>query len=146
MGVKFNPFKKSLFILIQCSFGLAQTFLGLVIFLIFIRKPHRFYRGCIDTRWNSSAGLSLGLFIFTPDESFSDSQKTRVHEYGHCIQSLVLGPIYLFLIGIVSAIWAGLPYFEKLRIEKGVPYTACFVESWASRWGERVTGEAAFWG
>ena len=60
--------------------------------------------------------------------------------------TLVLGPLYLFLIGIVSAIWAGLPYFEKLRIEKGVPYTACFVESWASRWGERVTGEAAFWG
>ena len=29
--------------------------------------------------------------------------------------------------------------------QKKIPYTACFVESWASKWGELVTGEEAVW-
>lgn len=64
------------------------------------------YRGCVDTRWNISSGLSLGLFIFTPGEEDEDSQKIRVHEYGHCIQPIVLGPLYM-LLGIISIVWRG---------------------------------------
>ena len=33
----------------------------------------------------------------------------------------------------------------KLREEKKLPYTSCFVESWASKWGELATGEEAIW-
>ena len=33
----------------------------------------------------------------------------------------------------------------KLRREKKIPYTSCFVESWASKWGEWVTKEKAIW-
>ena len=73
-----------------------------------------------------------------------DSQKIRVHEYGHCIQSIVLGPLYM-LLGIISIVWARHPYFERIRREKNLPYTACFVEAWASRWGEVFTGESAIW-
>jgi hypothetical protein len=75
---------------------------------------------------------------------FKESQEIRIHEYGHCIQSLFLGPLYLF-VGIISVIWAGLPYFVKMRREKHIPYTACFVEHWASSWGEWVTKEKAVW-
>lgn len=135
--------KKLLFILAQCTWGLAQTLLGAIIFLKNIRCPHRMYRGCIETKWNSSGGMSLGLFIFTPKEEDSRFESVRVHEYGHCIQSLLLGPLYLIVIGIVSYTWANLSYFRRLRREKNIPYTACFVESWASKWGSRVTGEEA---
>ena len=58
---------------------------------------------------------------------------------------MLLGPLYLIIVGAVSYTWANLPYFRKLRKEKGIPYTACFVESWASKWGELVTGEEAIW-
>ena len=34
---------------------------------------------------------------------------------------------------------------ERIRREKNLPYTACFVEAWASRWGEVFTGESAIW-
>ena len=81
----------------------------------------------------------------SPVEDAPNNEKVRVHEYGHCIQSLLLGPLYLIVVGIVSYTWANLPYFRKLRKEKGIPYTACFVESWASKWGELVTGEEAVW-
>ncbi len=134
--------KKILFILIQCTWGLLQTAAGLAVFLAMLKRPHKMYRCCVDTRWGLAKGLSLGLFIFTPDKNAGIANKIRVHEYGHCIQSLVLGPFYLIL-GLISIIWNVLPYFTDLRRKKKLPYTACFVESWASRWGEEVTGEKA---
>ena len=136
--------KRILFMLLQCTWGIGQTLIGFLFFLIYIRCPHKLYRGCIDTRWNSRSGLSLGLFIFTPDESIGDSEEIRIHEYGHCLQSVFLGPLYI-IVGIISVSWARMPYFERMRREKKLPYTACFVESWASRLGEWLTGEKAIW-
>lgn len=136
--------KTVLFVFLQCTWGIAQTLLGALFCLRNIRNPHRFYRGCIETRWNSGGGMSLGLFIFTPNHRRPEAEKIRVHEYGHCIQSLVLGPFYLIL-GLISVCWANLPCFRRLRKKKNIPYTACFVESWASKWGEMVTGEDAIW-
>ena len=136
--------KRIFLMLLQCIWGAAQTLLGAIVFLRYIRCPHKLYRGSIDTRWNSRGGMSLGLFIFTPDEESERAEKVRVHEYGHCIQSVVLGPLYL-IVGLISVLWANVPYFRKLRREKKIPYTACFVESWASKWGEWVTGQDAIW-
>ena len=51
----------------------------------------------------------------------------------------------MLLVGIISVVWGALPYFERMRREKKLPYTACFVEAWASKWGEWVTGEKALW-
>ena len=48
-------------------------------------------------------------------------------------------------VGIISLVWGRHPYFTMLRKEKNLPYTACFVESWASKWGELATGEEAIW-
>lgn len=81
---------------------------------------HQFYRCCIDTKWNAKGGLSLGLFIFTPKDEVENAQLIRVHEYGHTIQSLVLGPFMLF-VGIISVAWGDLPYFRRMRWEKHVP-------------------------
>lgn len=136
--------KRILLMILQCTWGLAQTLLGAIVFLRYIRCPHRIYRGSIDTRWASGGGMSLGLFIFTPNKESDRAEKVRVHEYGHCIQSAVLGPLYL-IVGLISVLWANVPCFRKLRREKKIPYTACFVESWASKWGEWVTGQDAIW-
>ena len=132
--------KRILFILLQCAWGILPTFIGAIFFLKLNKYPHKIYRGCIDTRWVMRSGLSLGLFIFTPNDEISDSEKIRVHEYGHCIQSIVLGPLFL-IVGIISLVWGRHPYFAKLREEKQLPYTSCFVESWASKWGEWATSE-----
>lgn len=136
--------KKVLYIVIQCTWGLLQTLIGLGFFVANRKCEHQFYRYCIDTKWNAKGGLSLGLFIFTPKDEVENAQLIRVHEYGHTIQSLVLGPFMLF-VGIISVAWGDLPYFRRMRWEKHVPYTACFVEYWASKWGELVTKENAIW-
>ena len=136
--------KKILFIFLQCTWGLVQTLIGLGFFIALRKRPHRMYRGCIDTQWNQHGGLSLGLFIFTPPDDQENADLIRVHEYGHAVQSLVLGPLMLF-VGIISVLWGNLPYFARRRRIRHLPYTACFVEAWASRWGERATGQKAIW-
>ena len=67
------------------------------------------------------------------------SGRLLVHEYGHTIQSLILGPLYLLIIGIPSSLWGFLG--GRKRREQQIPYCAFFTEKWANRLGEWVTGE-----
>ena len=57
------------------------------------------------------------------------------HEYGHTLQSLLLGPLYLLTIGVISFTWANAPRFKRMRRERGLPYSHCIVERWADRLG-----------
>lgn len=130
-----------------------QTLLGFVHFLIYIECKHFFYHGAIVTEWNNRSSVSLGLFVFVTKEPYfyeklkdeysmgELSKRLLVHEYGHTIQSLLLGPLYLIVIGIPSTLWGFLPYYNTKRKEEGLSYFSCFTESWANAWGEKVTGE-----
>ena len=96
------------------------------------------YRGAICTEWDRNEGLSLGLFIFVWRRN---NDGVRVHEYGHTIQSAILGPLYLLVIGIPSAIWANTPALEEARIRNHRSYYRFFPERWANSLGKRITGE-----
>ncbi len=134
----------ALYIFLQCTWGLPQTLAGLVFFLISIRCPHQFYHGCIKTTRSDIGGVSLGLFIFVSDKEENDfSSRASVHEFGHTIQSLILGPLYLFTAGAASMLWCGLPYFKKMRSEKRISYNDFFVESSANALGEKLLHEAS---
>ena len=107
--------------------------------MLSLKNEHSFFHGSIKTKRYDIGGVSLGLFIFVSgNENEQNSAKTAVHEYGHTIQSLILGPLYLPVIGVVSATWCALPYFKKLRRERNISYSACFTESWANRLGEKI--------
>ena len=51
----------------------------------------------------SNCGISLGNYIFL-DSDGNFSYKTIKHEFGHQKQSLMLGPLYLIVIGLPSII------------------------------------------
>ncbi len=135
----------------QCTWGVLQTLLGLITFLAHYKNKHFSYHGAIVTVWDPKASVSLGLFVFVTSEPYFakkfDSQisveelsnRLLVHEYGHTIQSLILGPLYLILIGIPSTLWGFL--WGKKRKEEQIPYGAFFTEKWANSLGESVTGE-----
>ena len=55
----------------------------------------------VDNLFNS--GISLGNYIFLDSDGYYD-YKTIKHEHGHQIQSLILGPLYLIVIGLPSII------------------------------------------
>ena len=142
-----------LYRIIQCTWGFLQTMLGFAVYLMNRNAPHFSYHGAIVTKWKNPSSVSLGMFVFvTAEPYFYEKQKDRytmqelsdrllVHEYGHTIQSLILGPLYLILMGIPSTVWGFLPSAAKLRKEKQVSYFSFFTESWANVLGERVTGE-----
>ena len=49
--------------------------------------------------WNR--GVSLGNYVILGNWAL-DKDATINHEYGHTIQSKILGPLYLFTVGILS--------------------------------------------
>lgn len=140
--------KRFIFLLIQFTWGLGQTVIGFLFFMIHIARPHRIYKCAIETQWKDKwAGLSLGPFIFVPTNEDKDYQNgARIHEYGHTFQSLVLGPFYA-IVGVISVGWGSVvyPILKGTKKYKDVKYTKCFVEYNASWLGEKVTGEKAVW-
>ena len=140
------------YILIQCTWGILQTVLGFIVFLININNKHYFYDGAIVTARQAPSSVSLGMFVFVtsnprkdkrvenkiPDEELS--QRLLVHEYGHTIQSLIFGPLYLIVMGIPSTLWGFLPSYQKKR-NSGVSYFSFFTERFANYLGEKVTKE-----
>lgn len=134
--------KRLLYILCQCTWGAVQTLIGVVIFLLCTEKQKLIYHGAVVTKWKLQGSLSLGMFIFLSDR-IDDSRKRKVlvHEYGHTIQSLILGPLYLIIIGLPSFVWAGFPPCEKYRRQKKRSYYWLYPEYWANCLGEKITGE-----
>ena len=123
--------------LINITWGFLQSLIGLCGFLIHIRKPHYFYKGTIVTVVKGNwGGISLGAFIFIdeniPKHRAPESEFIN-HEYGHTRQSIILGPLYLLIIGLPSLIWAWL--FERWRIKRNKSYYWLYTESWADRLG-----------
>ena len=128
-----------IYIFLQCTWGFFQTFAGLIYFIISFKYPHAFYHGSVVTYRDKIGGVSLGMFIFVGE--YGDKNKVAVHEFGHTIQSLILGPFYLPVIGVISGCWCSLPYFKKLRREKNVSYNSCFTESWANDLGKKFLSQ-----
>lgn len=78
-----------------------------------------------------NGGISLGNYII----SHSRNALTIKHEHGHQKQSLYLGPLYLFVIGIPSICWAGI-YGTKLYPYKENGYYEFYTERWAEQLGK----------
>jgi len=57
---------------------------------------------------------------------------------GHTVQSVILGPLFLPVIGLPSLLWAGLPVFRKYRERRSVSYYWLYTERWANFLGERT--------
>lgn len=144
---------KYIYRFLQCTWGFLQTFLGFIVFLINFKCPHFSYKGAVITKWKNSSSVSLGMFVFVTDKPFFAeryknqyteeelSKRLLVHEYGHTIQSLILGPLYLIVMGVPSSLWAGLPNLVRKRKEQNISYFSFFTEKWANHLGEKVTKE-----
>ena len=84
--------------------------------------------------------MGLGMFIFISESAMTDEHRefTLMHEYGHTVQSIILGPLFLPVIGLPSLLWAGLPVFRKFREKRSLSYYWLYTERWANFLGERA--------
>ncbi len=147
---------QTLYRLLQWTWGLPQTLAGFIVYLMHRGCPRYTFQGAVMTEWKSKSSLSLGMFLFVSDDpfcyypqmraSFSEeafSKRLMIHEYGHTIQSLIFGPLYLLAVGAPSIAWSFLPVFVKKREVEHVSYFSAYPERWANHLGEAVTGEAS---
>ena len=86
--------------------------------------------------WKWPGGMSLSTHIFLPFDELEGSEWEMDyirHEYGHTIQSRMLGPVYLLVIGLPSIIWAGC--FDSWRKKHKKSYYWFYPEAWANKLG-----------
>ncbi len=110
-----------------------QMLLGLILKVIYKGKPTVYHiDGKIYSVYHSklkSGSISLGKFILLC-ETHHNNEITIKHEYGHYIQSLLLGPLYLLVIGIPSFLWANVFWNGKSD------YYSFYTEKWANKLGD----------
>ena len=125
--------KKHAYTAAQWTWGLPQTLIGAALYAAHRKDDHFDYRGAKATAWNRDAGISLGKFIFVPRRAGDNAEKFLLeHEYGHTIQSLILGPFYLLVVGAPSMLWNRLPYFKSKRRRTGKSYYSAPFEKTAN--------------
>lgn len=86
---------------------LPQTIATFIVWLIFRNRivetsKHR-GKTIFFIADNTFSAVSFGEFIFCNINR--KKSETPDHEYGHSVQSLILGPLYLILVGIPSVFW-----------------------------------------
>lgn len=95
----------------------------------------------IDSRYKQAivipcvmrGAVTLGNYVFVGLNS--EYRKTVKHELGHTIQSKILGPLYLIVIGIPSITYCGLRrLFPSLRKKN---YYDFYTEKWANNLSEK---------
>ena len=95
----------------------------------------------IDSRYKQAivipcvmrGAVTLGNYVFVGLNS--EYKETVKHELGHTIQSKILGPLYLIVIGIPSITYCGLRrLFPSLRKKN---YYSFYTEKWANNLSEK---------
>ena len=104
---------KHIFTLLHWTWQLPQTLIGWFVYQYIKFKD----KNCIvDEHYHKTGhyavmtksedfmgGVSLGRYVFT---NMQDGWISYDHEFGHSIQSLMLGPLYLIIIGLPSSLLA----------------------------------------
>ena len=137
-------FPRFLFYLVQFTWGLSVNLIGGIVFLILKAKGCRSERFCnafiVYADKENFGGISLGLFIVMNSKKQQPwKHDTRIHEYGHTIQCLLLGPLYWLVIAVPSAVWCN--FFAAYRKKNNISYYKLYCESWANCWGEKWSRE-----
>ena len=135
--MKLSPIKLFIYYLLQFTWGIIQNVIGLllwiILFIINPKRKHKSFYGAFVCIWKFKESLSLGVFIFLA----KNDNRLLVHEYGHSIQSMILGPLYILIIGIPSFIYC--ICFNSYRTRHNKNYYRFYTERWANILGSNIT-------
>ena len=126
-----KKFFKFIWEVILYIWQLPQNLIGLFLRL-FYPKAQKMEIADVKVLYDYSfpGGISLGRTIFVGTQD----RFTSMHEHGHQIQSMILGPLYLFVIGIPSIVWAGI-YGTKICPRTHNGYYKFYTERFADKLG-----------
>lgn len=132
-----------LYWLLQTTWGLIGTLIGFLFCVLLLglnRAKLSMYKQAIHVRVKGfPGGVSLGGFIFTDEDAYGLS--IRGHEWGHTIQNIIFGPLFMFIIGLPSIIRCAFYnyYYDNNRekYNKLPDYDSVWFEGWATRLGNK---------
>lgn len=124
---KFLNYLKSGFLYL---WQLPQHLLGLSILLIIKGEAKHSFKDIIYYYYDPfPGGISLGNYMII-GEHWSKSIK---HEFGHSIQSKILGWFYLPTVGICSGLHAAT---YEWRLKKG--WVSSYYDYWTEKWADKL--------
>lgn len=107
---------------------IALIYLGYLIAENQIPAVEKYKGAKVYTKYSSGC-VTLGNYIFVSSRA---TENTIKHEWGHTRQSLLLGPLYLIIIGIPSILWA----VTHKTIAPDKSYNWFYTEAWADKLGD----------
>lgn len=113
---------------------LPQNLIGLIVLLFYkIKKSDikKCENGIYIVPFFCAGGVSLGDYIFILESN--NDEFARKHELGHRTQSKILGPLYLLIVGLPSALF-NIISNHSYRFSKN--YYCRFPENWANKLGK----------
>lgn len=146
-----------MFWVISITWGIIMTSIGLIITGVlnlvkfcgkvagYDLKIKTHINGCslITEVGGNWGGLELGAVALCGNYSESNNywfEHTRRHEFGHAIQHLIFGPLFIFIVAIPSACRY---WYQRIMQVKGKHfasdwYDSIWFEGGATRWGTKV--------
>ena len=88
----------------------------------------------VDNLFNS--GISLGNYIFLDSDGYYNYITVK-HEHGHQIQSLILGPLYLIVIGLPSIIGNIVYRIKRMYFRKKYNPKLYYKQPWEA-WADKL--------
>ena len=107
---------------------LPQNLVGLALIYMYKLRYRTKYKSAYIYDKFPAAGISLGYFILFDDYDNTVTEVDIKHEYGHCIQSLIFGPLYLLVIGVPS----------ELNYKFGL--SESYYDFWTEKWADKLGG------
>ncbi|MBQ1848216.1 MAG: hypothetical protein II135_09440 [Clostridia bacterium] len=123
------PAHRILYVFLSLTWGLPMTLAGAfaaLILLISGHRPKRFYGAVLFELPKIRFGLSLGLFIISPEGDLA----VAAHEYGHGIQNICLGPFMIPCVAIPSALRY---HYRNIRTKLKKPCKTAYDGIWFER-------------
>lgn len=125
-----------LYWLLNCTWGILTTLAGCFISLSMLcigKKPQRWSSAWYFKIGRFWGGMQMGT-MFLRDEISCISSNS--HEFGHTFQNAILGPFFILLVAIPSAIRYWIRYFKEEKMQSLNAYDSIWFEGSATSIGE----------
>jgi hypothetical protein len=115
-----------------------QNLLAILLIKIFKMKHFIYWNGVRVYKGEMKWGVSLGDYILLGEEYLDKENETVRHEYGHCVQSLIFGPLYLVIVGIPSI---SMNILSRISIIYGMgKFADKYYDRWPEDWADKLGG------
>ena len=107
-----------LYWLLNFTWGILTTLCGLLLSLAMLcigKKPKRWHSVWYFQIFDKWGGMEMGTMFLRANSNYIS---TNNHEYGHTFQNAILGPFFIFIVAIPSAVRY---WYQVIRIRQHKP-------------------------